>query len=128
MRLVNCLVCTLALSAVAMLLPSKLSAGVPAVMLYQGHVTDPAGDPINGVHDITFTIYDSKISDTGVWTETHTGVSIENGLFTVYLGSVELLFAYVISLTPNRYLGIKIDDNPEMDVFVAFLNIRPLHF
>ena len=89
-------------------------ASVPHLINYQGVLTDSVGQPITGSHDLTFTIYpDSAISAPAYWTETHTGVLLDNGLFHVILGGTtpisDDLFADDL-----RWIGITVDATPEM--------------
>jgi hypothetical protein len=63
---------------------------VPWTMNYQGILKDSGGTPLNGQHDLTFTIYrwDQSASQyANVWTETHNDVQITDGLFSVALGA-----------------------------------------
>lgn len=63
---------------------------VPWTMSYQGILKDGGGSPIDGQHDLTFTIYrwdQGLVSYVSIWTETHANVQIDNGLFSVSLGS-----------------------------------------
>jgi hypothetical protein len=89
-------------------------ATVPHLINYQGVLTDSGGIPISGTHDLTFAIYpDSALSATAYWTETHTGVQFDNGLFHVILGGTtpipDDLFAEEV-----RWIGIAVDTEPEM--------------
>lgn len=75
-------------------------------MSYQGKLVEN-GVPYDGMIDITFRLYWEEIGSTSIWTETQT-VSVDNGLFSVMLGSVEPLplaqqFLY------QTYLGIQPD-------------------
>ncbi len=55
---------------------------------YQGNLADPQGVPLNGTYTISFTMLDAPTGNGVVWgPETHTGVSVSNGLFSVGLGS-----------------------------------------
>jgi len=85
---------------------------VPDTMNYQGHLTDSAGNTVNGVVDITFTLYESPSGVPNIWSETHTGVNITDGLFSVELGSTNPLSALPFELP--YYLGITIGTDPEM--------------
>ena len=62
-------------------------ADVPYLINYQGIVTETDGTPITGTHDVTFKIYpDSLPATSPLWTELHTGIEIDEGLFNVILG------------------------------------------
>ncbi len=69
-----------------MALVSAVLADVPRTMNYQGKLTDPSGVAVSGPVDITFRIYDVASGGSHLWTETHAGVTVTNGLFDVILG------------------------------------------
>jgi hypothetical protein len=78
-----------------MLLAGVLHAGavsmhkgrlVPKLMNYQGYLTDTLGVPIDDTLDMTFKIFDAVSNGNELWSETHTNVPIERGVFSVILG------------------------------------------
>lgn len=70
-------------------LPSSLvDASVPHLINYQGRLTDTSGKPLEGSYSITFRIYDAESAGNMLWEETHAGVVIQKGIFSVLLGSV----------------------------------------
>ncbi|MGB2696589.1 MAG: tail fiber domain-containing protein [Candidatus Zixiibacteriota bacterium] len=89
-------------------------AGIPHLIHYQGMLTGDTGNPINEPRDLTFTIYDAPTNGTALWTETHTAVSIENGLFNVILGGETTTIPDSVFDAPERYLGIKVGTDPEL--------------
>ncbi|MBG90654.1 MAG: hypothetical protein CL521_02430 [Actinobacteria bacterium] len=83
---------------------------------YQGVLVDPQGIPINGDYKMTFSIY---VDENLKWSETYDGlanrplVQVINGRFNVPLGTIYPLDKSIFgSGTP--YLGIKIDNHPEL--------------
>ncbi len=66
---------------------ASIAIAVPATMNYQAKVTDIDGEPIDGAHDITFRIYEVETGPGVIWTETHYGVGIVDGFFSVRLGT-----------------------------------------
>ena len=93
---------------------SPLWAEIPHLINYQGMLTDNAGNPLNEPRDLTFTIYDAPTSGTALWTEIHTAVPIEDGLFNVILGGVTTPIPDSVFDAPERYLGIKVETDPEL--------------
>jgi hypothetical protein len=87
------------------LLSMTAAADVPSVISYQGRLTDAAGAPLDDVTDIMFFIYDDTLGTTMLWNESHAGVVVSNGLFTVLLGSFTPLNA---SFFNGDILGLKI--------------------
>ncbi|MCP4680057.1 MAG: hypothetical protein GY854_32110, partial [Deltaproteobacteria bacterium] len=61
-------------------------AVVPPLIPVQGVLTDAGGQVLDGSQDLTFTIYESLAASSSLWTETQTGVSVDEGFFSVYLG------------------------------------------
>lgn len=59
----------------------------PHLVSYQGHLLDSTGAPLTGTTTITFALYSTSLDNTPFWTETQT-VAMDNGLFSVLLGSV----------------------------------------
>jgi len=59
----------------------------PTKISYQGILTDDSNNLITGSRDIKFDIYSVLSGGSSLWNETHSAVTISNGLFTVELGS-----------------------------------------
>lgn len=87
------------------------AAGAPTVMTYQGYLTDAGGAPLDGSVNLVFTIYPTQASGTVEWTETHGGVEVEDGYFTVLLGETTALDADVFSGT-ERWLEVTVNGTP----------------
>lgn len=71
------------------------SAEIPRLINYQGRLTDKTGKPLEGVHKLTFGIYDAKTAGTLLWEEIYDstlqgarGVVIQKGIFNVLLGEL----------------------------------------
>ncbi|RLC77495.1 MAG: hypothetical protein DRJ03_26765 [Chloroflexi bacterium] len=82
---------------------------------YQGRLMDSGGNPINNIDqglDLTFSLYDAESGGSAVWTETHAGVPISDGLFNVRLGSISALSTDL--LAGDRWLGVQVGTDPEM--------------
>lgn len=105
MRVCSALVVVVALCAAA----SPLPAAVPQLINFQSLVTDNVGDPIpNGVYTVMFSIYDSEIGGTLLWSETNNAVSVASSRFNVLLGSVMPLHDSVFDGT-SRWLEVEFD-------------------
>ena len=106
----------LALMAVLVLAPQAGFATVPQTINYQGSLTDPAGAPIDGTVDMTFSLYSDSGGVAQLWTETQTGVAVTDGVFSVTLGAD--------TVTPNLldpswfdnpvWLGVTVGTDPQM--------------
>lgn len=95
-------------------LPNVSFCQVPQLINYQAVLTNPvSGQPVtDGDYNIVFSIYNTETSGTAIWTETH-DVQTQKGLYHVLLGSISPLAASILN-GPEKYLGIKVDSDPEM--------------
>lgn len=89
---------------------STAFAEVPAIISYQGILTDTNGAPLTGNYDLTVRIYEQQSGGTAIWNETHTGVSISGGVFNIQLGSVTP-FSATVDFSIPYWLGISIRRN-----------------
>ncbi|UCB52845.1 MAG: hypothetical protein JSV10_01780, partial [Candidatus Zixiibacteriota bacterium] len=72
--------------AALVLLTGASLANIPKLINYQGMLTNDSGDPLTGMYDITFKIYNASSAGDKRWEETQTDVAVTNGLFNVILG------------------------------------------
>ncbi len=101
--------------AVVSLLSMRLSfAGshsqrtAPYLISYQGNLTDNSGNPISGTVDITFTIFTTVTGGTPLWQEVHPNVQVNDGAFSLLLGSITP-FSDTLFSNPNLYLELEVD-------------------
>lgn len=101
---------------------------LPQMMNYQGVLTEDDGTPVDGSHDLTFTIYEYRrlgmnpATWNSVYSETQS-VQVHDGLFNVVIGEVNPLdpgefgglwrFMFLIS-GGSLELGVKVDGGPEL--------------
>ena len=64
-----------------------IQAQIPRFTNVQGVLRDDAGNLITEATDLEFRIYDKSGQE--LYLETHTGVQVNNGLFSVHLGAVD---------------------------------------
>jgi hypothetical protein len=89
-------------------------ADVPKLINYQGRLTNNLGEPLDTTVSIEFTIYDDSTGGTVKWMETHTLVSVTEGLFNVILGTNVPIDDNVFN-SIDRYLGIQVGADPEIE-------------
>jgi hypothetical protein len=94
------------------LLITTIVFAIPSQIPFQGRLTDDLGNPINGIMNITFSLYDAETEGIAIWSETQ-AVNIENGLFSVKLGSLSPLSADDFS-DSERWIAIVVDADSEM--------------
>ena len=62
-----------------------VQAAVSETITYQGRLTDPQGDPLDGLYPMQFILYDATAGGTAVWDSGQFNVDVTEGLFTVDL-------------------------------------------
>lgn len=97
---------------------AQVQAQVPDTIPVQGVLTDDDGVPLEGSHDVTFSIYDAESGGTLLWSEVQT-VMVDRGSFTAYLGKVATMDLSIFS-GQTVYLGIKVGSDDEMTPRLQF--------
>ncbi len=99
------------------------NADVPRNINYQGLITDHStGEPLVGPVDLTFKIYSCEsctyLEDI-LWSESHVGVPLNNGLFDVILHDIpDTAFT-----KPTRWLGITVNADLELTPRTEFTSV-----
>ena len=71
---------------------STLAAEIPSMINYQGILTNENGTVVDdNTYNLSFSIYDVASGGSELWSETHSGVEVTQGLFNIMLGSVSSL-------------------------------------
>jgi len=109
----RCLIVLFLLSVVN--LAAWAAAEVPHLINYQGTLRDSSGFWIQeGVVLIEFSIYgDSAQGAPTLWSETHTDVPVDRGMFNVILGNINA-FPDSLFQRAELWMGVRIEHNPEM--------------
>lgn len=101
----------------------KVGASIPLTIVpttsvntlaYQGRLANPNGTPLNGSYDMTFHLYNIATGGNALWTETWTGVQVNQGLFNVLLGSQSTISSNIMTDNSTLWLGIAIGNDSEM--------------
>ncbi len=85
----------------------------PRVVQYQGRFTDASGNALAGPVKLTFRLYNAAAGGALLWTETHDGVVLTDGVASVLLGSL-VTFPSSAFGSESRYLGISVNDASEL--------------
>jgi len=80
---------------------------IPKLINYQGYLTDPNDNPITGMFEMTFSVWDAATGGTQLWSETQLSVAVTNGLFNALLGSVNPIPPGIFTGAP-RWLQIQV--------------------
>jgi len=110
MRSSSLITCSIALTIASF----AARADAPAFMPVQGYLTDDAGGPIEGAHDLRMRLYTTDVDGTAVHDELLEDVSIVEGLFSVELGTAAALDLGLFEAQSTLFLGITIDDDVEL--------------
>lgn len=86
-----------------------VSQNVPQTMNYQGFLTDDSGIVINGQRDMAFRIYSVMSGGEALWEEIHTGVAINEGVFSVQLGSQGSVITDGLFSEATRWIEIEVE-------------------
>ena len=66
-------------------------AAVPVQVAQQGRLTDAAGAPVNGAHDLHVGLFEEVSGGVELWGETFSGLSVQDGYYSVMLGAAQEL-------------------------------------
>jgi len=98
---------------VSLVLFSVVSAEVPRMMHYQGRLTDTLGIAMDTKVNLTFGFFEDSAGTSQLWTEKHESVTVEDGLFSVLLGSVTPIDPEHFN-GATLWLGIAVDEGDFM--------------
>jgi hypothetical protein len=96
----------LAVLSCMLTLPAR--AQVPGRVNFQGLLLDNAGEPVTGTVTLQLELFAAASGGSALWTETHSSVSVTDGIYDVVLGSQTPLTPALFSVSP-RYLQVTID-------------------
>jgi hypothetical protein len=86
---------------------------IPQQIYFQGILLDANGNTVTGTYQMSYKIYSVSTGGSAEWTEVQSGVSVNNGLYTVSLGSVTALPSSVFS-SDTKYIGVTVGTDSEM--------------
>lgn len=93
-------------------------AVVPELIPVQGVLTDADDAVLDGLVDVTFTVYDASTDGTALWSEVYDGtnqLNVEKGFFVAYLGNLTPLDFQSMLAVDELWLGIEVNGDGEMD-------------
>ncbi len=88
-------------------------SSVPALLNYQGRLTDSGGVPVDGVVSAEFLIYSAAGGGVPLWSETYPSLQVTSGLFTALLGSSNP-FPESLFVGSDLYLAVALNGEPEL--------------
>lgn len=99
------------------LAPTRTTNSSLNTISYQGRLADVNGDPLTGVYNLEFRLYDVPAGGAPLWEELWTGgnsVQVSDGLFNVMLGSLNPTLESAIDGREALFLGIMVGTDSEM--------------
>ena len=103
------------LAIVTLICCGVIEAQVPRKLNYQGYLTTSTGAPLNTPQTLIVRIYDMPGNGTALFSETHTPVTVSNGIFNILLGSVDTNANPMnLSFSTQYYLGVTVGTDAEM--------------
>jgi hypothetical protein len=79
------------------LLATSAPAQVPNQVPFQGLLLDAGGEPVNASVDLDFELFDALTTGTSLWSESHLGVIVVDGVYSVDLGSITPMTSMVLA-------------------------------
>jgi hypothetical protein len=116
---VNCRCVGLVFLAV-IFLAGPVHAAIPRTLNFQGYLTNPGGNPVQGPVTMVFSLYVQETGGSALWTETHLDVQVTNGIYSVLLGETTPLG---LPFDGPYYLGIRLGTDPEMTPRLALTSV-----
>ena len=110
------------LAFLSLLLAFSSAQAVPLAFSHQGRLFDAVGDPLDGSHSLTLTLYDTSAGGSAVWTETHADVAFDLGYFSVRLGEVTPLDSAAFT-GAELFLGLQVDGGVELPERLPLLSV-----
>jgi List-Bact-rpt repeat protein len=95
-----------ALALACLALPT--AAQVPGRVNFQGLLLGSGGAPMNGSANLVFRLFAGPTGGIALWTETHNGVGVSNGVYDVALGTTTPLTPALLAGS-TRYLEVEVN-------------------
>lgn len=99
---------------VVLIVQTGIARASDRLLPFQGHLTDAAGQPLNGTRVVQFKLYDAPVGGDAKWAGEVHNLTINSGLVNTVLGTKSSLNGVDFSLT--QYLEITIDANMDKSI------------
>jgi len=89
---------------------------VPPLIQFSNVATDEGGNTLNGVVNITFSLYSGQLGGEPLWTETQNNIQLDStGHYSVQLGITKPngVPATLFTTGEARWLGVRVAEQPE---------------
>lgn len=113
---------SIACVAVGLSTASGVRAEPPPLLPVQGYLTNDAGDPLDGDVKVRFRLYAAATGGSALHDETQT-VGVQDGHFTVYLGTEKALDLMLFADNGEVHLGLTVESDAEAEPRIAFATV-----
>ncbi len=116
MKIMLSMACLFAISAVLVLHSSSYAQSgtiSTKTISYQGVLQGVSGQRLTGTHQLTVTLYEDEFGRSPFWSGNYIQ-NLDNGIFTVILGSGEYPLPTDRDLSHQIWVGVKVDNGEEM--------------
>ncbi|MFH1531626.1 MAG: hypothetical protein ABIK09_12935 [Pseudomonadota bacterium] len=87
----------------------------PGQIAVQGELSNLAGEPVVGPVNLAFALYPSITADAPVWSESHPGVPLDQGVFDLILGDTAPLDdPPLFEVHPDLWVGVSVNGAEEL--------------
>jgi hypothetical protein len=100
------------LTAALLLSASLLHANVPALINYQGLLTDINGNVVSGSKTVSISIHDAATNGTQIYSESIGNVTVQNGIYSFQFGSGPT-FTTTLATGSQHWLQVTLDGVPQ---------------
>lgn len=110
------------LLATGILLAGATATAQPAHLPLQGYLTDGTATPVDGTIPVTFRVYNAATGGSPMWVETFPSLLVEDGSFTVSLGTADPAEPLNLNMFNNGaelWVGIAIAGGAELTPRIA---------
>jgi len=85
------------LALAVLLLSGSAFSSIPGQVNFQGVLLNNASQVVNGSINFNFSLFDNASGGTQLWSESQSGITVSDGIYTVALGSVVPLTTEILS-------------------------------
>jgi hypothetical protein len=104
-----------------LLINSVAYSEVPKTVSFQGYLAAESGDAVaDGNYKLKFELHTNPDNGSVVWEETHTSVSVTNGIFSVLLGSINPVN---VSFDQQYFVAISVNDGSPLQPFIPLTSV-----
>jgi hypothetical protein len=90
---------------------SLVSAQLPGTIGYQGRLENTSGEPVSGTVNMVFSLFNSRSGGTNLWEESQPSLTVEDGYFSVSLGSIT---PFDLDFKSQYFLEIQVESDAPM--------------